>query len=244
LRVWPLFRRAATCFNEEVQVEKKLTQISLFVSLLLLFSLNGESFANAVFKLTASQNTLGVSDTAVIGLWANIEEQSSGLNGINVWQLDMRVDVDDVISVTDVQVLQPAPLDPMLPEYGSINSTFDGNVLGIGGGVMSAPQDSSVGVGGFTLLANITVQAIGVGQTTYSLNGDTAGFYVWLRDYFAMGDPQSDYNASYASPYKAVFEPTPDNAHVFTVVPEPGTFILLGCMALAASSRRKTASRK
>jgi len=223
-------------------VGKNLARVLLFVSLLLL-PFCGESFANAVFKLTASQNTLEVFDTAVIGLWANVEEQSSGLNGINVWQLDMRVDVDDVISVTDVQVLQPAPLDPMLPEYTSINSTFDGNVLGIGGGIMNAPQNSGVGVGGFTLLANITVQAIGQGQTIYSLDGGTAGFYVWLRDYFATGDPQSAYDATYASPYKAVFEPTPDDSHIFTVVPEPGTFILLACMTAIASSRRRTASR-
>jgi hypothetical protein len=96
-----------------------------------------------------------------------------------------------------------------------------------------------VGVGGFTLLANITIQAVGAGEVTYDLTGDTAGFYVWLRDYFVTGPTGNEYDATFDAPYKAVFQPG-DN--VFTVVPEPGSFVLLATMAGLALRRWRLGS--
>ena len=154
---------------------------SFFGLLAFLAFFNTNASANLVFTMTASQNTLEVSETAVIGLWGEVEEQATGLNGINLWQLDMVVDTDNVIQVTNVEILQPAGdegLDPFVPEYIYINDEngdFFGDVLGMGGAALNPPSPSSVGVGGPTLLANITIEAIGVGQATYDLAGDTAG---------------------------------------------------------------------
>ena len=215
------------------------------LALSLSFFFNSVSFANAVFKMTATRNILEVGETATIGLWANIEEQTTGLNGINLWQLDMVVDVGNVVTVVDVSLIAPSPRDTFMPEYVGINTPDSGNLLGVGASVFEAPKDSGVGVGEFSLLANITIQAIGLGEVTYSLGGDTLGFNAYLRD-FDWGnwqDPSgtSVYDSTYAAPYRAVFQ---SGNNVFTVVPEPGSLAIMAVMAGFALRRRRVSIRK
>jgi hypothetical protein len=120
---------------------KKVRFVCLAISLS--FFLNAISFANAVFKMTADENVLELGETVTIGLWANIKEQTSGLNGINVWQLDMVVDVGNVVTVVDVNLVAPSPRDAFMPEYLGINTPHSGDLLGVGACVFEVPKDPS-----------------------------------------------------------------------------------------------------
>ena len=222
-------------------MNKKLSGV--FLVLLFLLSFSSLSFANAVFKIDASNYTLGIGDTEVIRLYASIEEQTSGQNGINLWQLDLFVDVGGVVSVTDVEILQPAvpQLDPLIPSYVSINSLLSGNVLGMSGAALDPPKGSGVGVGGFTLLANITIEGLVPGQVTYDMGGDTLGFNAYLRDFdWGLWEdlPGTNvYDSTYDAPYIAVFQ---EGNNVFEVVPEPSSLVIMTIMAGLALRRRKT----
>ena len=219
-------------------MSRKLRSVVLVTLVLLFF--NNISSANLVFQMTASNTTLGFGDSETIGLWAWAQE-ATGMNGLNLWQLDMVVDVPGVVKVTNVEILQPTPLDPYIPS-GTVDSL--GNVFGLGGGVLSAPQDSSVGVGGFTLMANITIEAIGAGVVEYDLAGDTQGFYGHLRDFDWMSwiDPGGTvYDFTYDAPYKAVFE---GGDNIFAVVPEPASLVIMAVMAGLALRNRKIGAGK
>ena len=208
---------------------RKLRSILLIVLVLLFF--NNISSANLVFQMTASDTTLVLGEPATIGIWAEAEE-AVGMNGINIWQLDLVVDFDNVIMVTDVDVLEPAPLDPFLPEYVSINTDFNGNVYGLGGGLDGAYDDSSVGVGGLTLLANITIEAIGVGVAEYEFTDiGSTGFYAYLRD-------QDYYDIDLNN-----IDILPGNT-IFMVTPEPASLVIMAVMAgMALRSRKIGAGR-
>lgn len=206
-----------------------------FLVLLFLLSFNSVSLANLIFKMEADKYTLGIGDTAIIGISAKIEEEPSGTNGINLWQLDMIADYDKV-TVTDVEVVEPSPLDPLLGEYVYVNRdpadpenvVFDGNILGLGGGLDGAFAPTTVGVGGFTLLANITIQGLSLGTVEYSLtDAYTTGFYAYLADMTYYDIDNGDITFQQGN-------------NVFEVVPEPSSLVIMTIMAGLALRRRKT----
>jgi len=192
---------------------------------------NAVSFAGLLFQITATKNTLTPGEEATISIWAYIEEELEEGNGLNVWQLDMAVNTDGVVQVSaDPVLIAPTPIDPA-SGWLSLNTDSTGNVYGLGV-FTPGPQDSDTGVGGFSLLAQVTIEAIGaVGeQVTYELTDytHTTGFWGALRDDTMM--------PSYVYPDNVQFLP---GNNVFTVVPEPGSLLIMALMAGLALRSRK-----
>jgi len=210
-------------------MKKKLRIVCL--GIFLSFSINTVSSADLIFVMTATKNVLAVGEEATIGIWAYAEE-AAGLNGLNVWQLDMVVDVDGVVEVkttpsTEISLIAPAPYDTDASGWDSVNSPLSGNVLELGMSTLVYAQDSDTGVGDFSLLAEITIKGIGAGQVTYNLiDNGTMGFYGILRDgeYYDINNGNLEFR--------------PGN-NVFTVAPEPSCLILLATMAGFALRSRK-----
>ncbi len=233
-------RILGVCFLEDVSVKKKI--YLLFVSvILLLFSTS--VYANAIFKLTVSKSELSLneSETATVGVWAQVEEQSSGLNGINTWQCDLVTGLNQggIVQVTDVSIIAPSPRDTGVPVYSSINTPQVGDVIGLGASPAIPGIDSALGVGLFSHLADITVMAQNLGTVEYSItSASSTGFYAWLRDYYLVGPSGNEYDSTFAQPYKAVFQ---SGNNAITVIPEPATILLLGVSSLLLR-RRNTLS--
>lgn len=222
-------------------MKRKVFFVFLVISFLPFF--NVVSSANIIFKMQATKSTLTLNETAVFGLYASIEEETTGLNGINLWQLDMIVNTKDVITVTNIEMLEPYPLDDdYFPYYLHLNkdplntaNSFSGNMLGLGSGMDGAFDDSPAGVGGFTLMANITIQAVGLGTTTYDIvDTGRTGVYAYLAD-------ASLYDIVQANPWSIKFydKTASTGNNIFTVVPEPSSLILLASMAGMALYRRR-----
>jgi hypothetical protein len=192
---------------------------------------NAVSFADLLFQMSATKNTLAIGEEATISIWAYIEEELEEGYGLNAWQLDMVVDTDSVVRVSaDPCLIAPTPKDP-LSGWSSLNADSTGNVYGLG--VFTEGRTySDTGIGGFSLLAQITIEAIGaVGeQVTYELTDytQTTGFWGALRDDEMM--------PSYVYPDNVQFLP---GNNVFTVVPEPGSLLIMAFMAGFALRSRK-----
>jgi len=221
-----------------VMMKHKMVLFCLFISVLL--CLNSISFANLLFKMTADKYTLTVGQEATIDIWAKAEG-ATGLNGLDVWQLDMVVDTGNKVAVKTVganaiiTLIAPAPMYP-LSGWTSVNSLLSGNVLGIRAYTLTTPQNSTTGVGNFSLLAEITIVALNEGTVTYNLiSAGTTGFYGMLAD-------STYYDVGNAAPYAAVFQ---QGNNVFTVAPEPASIMIMTVMAgLALRSRRRSPAGK
>lgn len=227
-------------------IKSKLKLVCFAVLALHFF--NAVSFANLLFQMTATQNTLTVGEEATIGIWANIEEEPNGLNGLNLWQLDMVADVPDVVKVktdgtipgTEIDFIAPSPQDPDGTGWASVNqdldtNVFEGNVLGLGATLATMPDDSDTGVGGYTLLVEVTIEGIASGTVEYDLVDALemgGGFYGVLRDYF------EEEEGNYYDIMDGNLQFVPGN-NVFTVVPEPGSLLIMALMAGLALKSRK-----
>lgn len=217
---------------------KKYFIVFLVISFVL-FLLNNPAYGNAIFKVSVAQPNLQLNETTTISVWAKIEEQTSGLNGINTWQCDLIVGAEQggVIEVVDVAIMAPLPMDTGFPVYDSVNTPQIGDILGLGASHASPGSDSAVGVGDFSLLADITVKAIGLGTAGYSVtDAGGPGFVVALRDYFLdyPPPPGNEYGATLDMPYQAVFQ---SGNNVINVIPEPATILLLGTACLILRRR-------
>jgi hypothetical protein len=229
----------AFVFLEDVSVIKRIYLLLTVSVILLLFSTS--VYANVIFKLTVSKSELLLNKTATVGVWAQVEEQSSGLNGINTWQCDLVTGLNQggIVQVTDVNIIAPSPRDTGVPVYSSINTPHVGDVIGLGASPASPGSDSALGVGLFSHLADITVMAQNAGTVEYSItSASSTGFYAWLRDYYLIGPSGNEYDSTFAQPYKAVFQ---SGNNAITVVPEPATLLLLGVSSLLLR-RRNTLS--
>lgn len=191
---------------------------------------NAVSFADLLFQMSATKNTLAIGEKATISIWAYIEEEVEEGNGLNAWQLDMVVDTDGVVQVSaDPCLIAPPPIDPA-SGWLSLNADSTGNVYGLGA-FTEGRTYSDTGVGGFSLLAQVTIEAIGaVGeQVTYELTDcHTTGFFGALRD--------DEMTPSYVYPNNIQFL---SGNNVFTVVPEPGSLLIMAFMAGFALRSRK-----
>ncbi|MDD5065087.1 MAG: hypothetical protein PHQ35_10085 [Phycisphaerae bacterium] len=207
------------------------SKLVCFATLVLLF-FNAVSSANLLFQITADKNTLAFGEEATISIWAHIEEEVEAGNGLNVWQLDMVVDTDGVVQVNaDPVLIAPTPIAAG-SGWSSLNADKNGNIYALGV-FTPGPTDSNTGIGGFSLLAQVTIEAIGnVGeQVTYELTDytHTTGFFGVLRDDEGM--------PSYMYPDNIQFLP---GNNVFTIVaPEPGSLLIMAVITgLAFRSRR------
>lgn len=209
-----------------------------FAALFLLF-FNSVSSADLLFKITADKYNLTPSEEATISIWAYIEETVDPCNGLNVWQLDMIVDTDSVVQVNDDPVLiAPTPIDPT-SGWLSLNADLTGNIYGLGV-LTPGPTDSETGIGDFSLLAQVTIQAIGTPgqQVTYQLTDDGhGGFFGALRDDISSIPPLP----SYIYPDNVQFVP---GNNVFTIVPEPTSLMIMAFLTGLALRNRRNDSGK
>ena len=210
-------------------------KIICVVALPILF-FNAVSSAALLFKITATKNNLTIGEEATISIWAHIEEAIEEGYGLNAWQLDMVVNTNSVVQVSANPVLiAPTPIDPS-SGWMSLNAGKTGNVYGLGV-FTSGPQPSNTGIGDFSLLAQVNIKAIGAvgNQVMYELTDytQTTGFWGALR-----GDTM---NPSYVYPNNIQFLP---GNNVFTIVPEPGSLLIMVFMAGFALRSRKTGSRR
>ena len=206
----------------------------IIVSLLLLF--NSTSFANVIFKITADSSTIPLGQPAILSIWADVEEEATGLNGINVWQLDMVVNTGGIVSATNVNLIAPTPMDAGSGGSMTFDTDLTGNIYEMGAATTGS-VDSSTGVPGFSLLAEVTIEAIGVGTVEYRLVdrlGAGSGFYAILRE-------GEYYDADLDPPEKAVSE---NEFYAFTVVPEPVSLLLFSGAAIALRSRKLLRKKK
>lgn len=213
-----------------VVTNSKLKLVCFVVFVLLSF--NAVSSADLLFKITATKNNLTPGEEATISIWAKIEEAVQPGYGLNAWQLDMVTNTSNVVQVNDGPVLiAPTPIASG-SGWLSSNVGSTGNVYGLGI-FTPGPTASDTGIGDFSLLAQVTIEAIVTTygqQVTYELTDytHTTGFWGALRS--DQGMP------SYIYPDNVQFVP---GNNVFTIVPEPASLLLITLGAcLALRSRR------
>lgn len=216
-----------------VVTNSKLKLICCATLVLLFF--NAVSFADLLFKITSDKNTFAFGEEATISIWAHIEEPVPAGYGLNAWQLDMVADNDGVVQVnTDPVLIAPTPIDSG-SGWSSLNIGSTGNVYGLGV-FTPGPTSSNTGIGGFSLLAQVTIEAITTaGQVTYELTDftGTTGFWGALRN--------DTSGPSYVYPDNVQFIP---GNNVFTIVPEPCSLLIMTFMAGLTLRSHKLGSRR
>lgn len=208
--------------------------VYVFAIFLLLLLSNSVSFADLLLKITANDYELNIGEEATIQILGK-SELAIGLNGLNVWQLDMFVNNGGIVEVktadgsaatAEINLVAPTPIAVPGSGWQEVNADLSGNVLGLGVST-PGPYDSATGVGDYSLLAEVTIVGIAVGQTTYTLgDADTPpyslGFYGMLKD--ATNEDGSFVQGN----------------NVFTVVPEPTSLLIISGLAALALRKRKT----
>ena len=213
-------------------VTNSKAKIVCFAMFVILF-FNAVSSADLLFQITADKYSLTPGEEATISIWAHIEEDVGEGNGLKVLQLDMIVDTDGVVQVSANPVLiAPTPIDSGSGWSLPLNEDKTGNIYALGV-YTPGPTYSNTGIGGFSMLAQITIQATGTAgqQVTYQLTDDGhGGFFGGLRD--DTSGPSYDYT------YLGNIEFLSGN-NVFTIVPEPASLLIMTFMAgFALRSRR------
>jgi hypothetical protein len=200
-----------------------------------LVCLSVSSSAALVFKITSDQTSLTVGQTTTMHLWgwAN-DPHAVGQNGLNSWQLSALANITGVVEVVSGSVVfvAPSPWSPNSSDTGftSINTPSTGTINYLRLITNDLPQDSMVGVGGYTEIARLNIKAIGaVGSSvTYTLGGSNFGGN--LRDFIPTFDESYILSGSFNAN---------DSQHVFTIVPEPSTLILLSGFGIASFLTRR-----
>jgi hypothetical protein len=201
-----------------------MNRLQIFFLMAALFSFCSVTSADLILKMECSDYQIGIGQEAVISIYG-MAEQASGTNGLNSWNLDMVVDVGGVVEASAVARVAPSPWDSGMPLYLALNDEDGGNwgdVIGLGVATQAFPQSSTIGVGKFDKLAEITIVGMAAGQVTYTL-GDFGGmgFEGYLSDY--TNEPGSFLAGN----------------NVITVVPEPCTLAMMTIMAVTAALGRR-----
>ncbi len=170
----------------------------------------------------AGETTLNVGDDVVIQIQAQFDADPAPGNGVVFWELDFLLD-----EILEGGILTISSFDIFLPEGPAvITSGFlapNSPVQGAGEyfGIFALPHPSDVCIGGYDLLAEVTLSGIGEGTLDYELGN------------FSIGGNDNGSGASLTGYFNANGSDT-----VFTVVPEPASLLVLAGMGMLARIRR------
>ncbi len=221
-------------------------KIICVVALSILF-FNAVSSAAIVFKMTCDVGDLGhpitgleIGEKVNLHVWAWVDDsRADTYNGLDTWQMDMDVDNTGVIQITktggvaNITLIAPDPdLDYSGWDEASVNLGTTGEVreVTVIQKVIGAP--SYTGVGGYSEIFSLQIEALSVGTATYTLKKNfPSGLFLGI---LADGT-EFDYDVNPSSVY---FNAT-GSEHVFTVVPEPGSLLIMTFMAGFALRSRK-----
>ncbi|MBN1796389.1 MAG: hypothetical protein JW804_06935 [Sedimentisphaerales bacterium] len=218
----------------------KHNAIFLLISLLVLITFTATASDELIFRMSADDYQLtSIGDTTTVYLEAYIDGSESWadkLNGINLWQLDLEVDVDNVIEVVagTFVYLEPYEVDLANSGYLGINTAAGGktgNIHSLHAGIKDW-GDSDAGIEFYTVFVQFDIRAIGEGTTEYSMdNFSGLGWKASLRDDTPFGDPS--YSDSLGN---TLFT---DENNQFTVIPEPCSLLMLSLMSITGLRIRR-----
>lgn len=202
------------------------------------------SSAALSFKMTCDKGDRGhlitgleIGEKVNVHVWAWVNDsRAEPNNGLDTWQMDMDVDNTGVIKITktgsvaNITLIAPDP-DPGWSGWDEASVNNEGTpYFGATGEVrevvviqnaVGAP--SYTGVGGYSEIFSLQIEALGAGTATYTLKKFTDGLFLGI---LADGT-EFDYDDDPSSVY---FDATVSE-HVFTVVPEPGSLLIMAFMA-------------
>ncbi|MFH1616830.1 MAG: hypothetical protein ABIG61_17320 [Planctomycetota bacterium] len=196
--------------------------------------------ADLFFRMEADKTIIHMGEEVTVRILAYASETVPG-NGLNVWQLDMDVapEYNGVIAVqTDasgtamIDLIAPVPYDAQASgwDHSSVNSLVSGNLRQLGVSTLTAPQVSDTAVGGYSVLAEVTIVGVVSGTAVCNLTNHLLGlgFYGILADgtYYDVTSGNLHFDAA-------------NSDNVFTVMPEPGSFLLLTSLGAVILRCRK-----
>ncbi len=215
-------------------------------AVLALHFFNTISFAELIFKMTADQGDLGHPITALeigekvnVHVWAWVNDViAEPNNGLDTWQMDLDVDNTGVIQITktgdvaDITLIAPDPdMEWSGWDESSVNSPITGEAREVVVTQQITGAPSYTGVSEYSEIFSFQVEAIGVGTAIYTLKDDGGELFLGI---LADGT-EFDYNIDPDS----VYFDAPSSDNVFTVVPEPGSLLIMAFMAGFALRSRK-----
>jgi hypothetical protein len=236
-----------------VVINSKL-KLTCFAALVLLF-FNTVSSADLVdptlvFKMSADKTALLPNEETMVHIWAwiytptGIEKPD---NGLDTWQLDLRVDTTNVIEIVSLDVLAPSPRNPAYPPYNpaSLNTPITGEVRRVAVIQLEVGAPSLTGVGidndidnptNYSEICNFTIKAIGAPLTSasYTIMNDGGG------GWFGILTDGTEFDNDSPTAYGGTYFYASGSDHVFTIItPEPATVVLLAIASVFALRRRK-----
>jgi PEP-CTERM motif len=203
-----------------------------------------------VFKMTADETSLMPGETTTVHIWAwiytpaGIEKPNKGLD---TWQLDLSVNNTNVISITSLSVLAPNP-NHAYPAYqsSSLNNPVTGEVRQVAVSQIVTGAPSLIGVGvdnnidnaaNYSEICSFVIKAAqnpAASSAAYTIMDEGAGWFGILANSAGTTFDNSD-NSAYGGTYFYAA----GSQHVFTIIPEPASMVLLATAAAFALRRRK-----
>ncbi len=193
------------------------------------------------WRLSAADTTINVGQPTVVTVSAWIENAAPG-NGLDTWQTDIDVDIDNVVAIdtpgglADLNILAP---DPYAPGSGwdaaSVNNPLSAEVRNVNAMVadenFGAP--STIGVDAYTDLFEFTIVGVAPGQATFTVTKDWVGGGC----FGLLVDGTELDNEVFTG---TVLFDADQSCNIVTVVPEPASaFTLLLLAGLAWTKRRQ-----
>jgi hypothetical protein len=217
-----------------IEEGKSMRRLFLAVFVVFLHSIlfNPAVSADTVhFRTEITNDEISVGQQSVIKIYAWAEDAVSG-NGIVSWGLDVMLDAseDGIVAITEDQVLEPYSGFYMSKGALSLNSPYSGAATTEGAFGMADSSDLGVCDGqveNYTLMADITVQAVAAGTISYELGSYSTpiedNFYATLADDTKL---------------TGTFEDTISQTEI-TVVPEPASILMLSLFSGLAAIKSK-----
>ena len=146
-------------------------------------------------KLVAMDTRIAVGQETTLQVWGWADDPAAqGMNGIGGWDISLAVPSAEngILQVKPdpsnptrpaITVLGPSPFDNYTSALTGVtfNTPYSGNVNWLG--AVGTGGSSTTGVGGYSLLANITVKGLTYGTATYSVASDPSVLTdTWLMD--------------------------------------------------------------
>lgn len=209
-----------------------MKQTILFLTAVILFTVSSQVHAALTFKMNADKTTLALGDIASIEIFAYANDPlATGQNGVNSWQISLLVSGSGVVQVVDRSIAVTAPFPNDFLTSG-INSP-SGSISDLAMNAKTIPVNSTLGVGGYTKIAEFQIVGVNVGQATYSIADGGLGFFGILRDYNPVNP------GTWGNYLDGTFDAGASD-RVFSIVPEPATFALLGGLGFFLLRSRKS----